>query len=151
MRMIGVLITIAILMVLAGCTAQIPEFKYDSAIKWMDDNIQSEDRILFWYENNIQLRDTAFIYKTLSKQIKFDIAYALITDDHKSTLAIMNKYNAHYLCITQKDSYYANKIAKIAKLKLNDNSILIRATRKGEIPGFLVVYMDKNVSIYKIR
>jgi hypothetical protein len=151
MKVIDVFLLPVFLIVLASCTMKIPAFKYDSAQAWMEYNIKSDDKMLIWYENNIQLTNSSYIYDTVSKQIKYDIAYALITDDHKNTLAIMNKYDANYLCVTQKDSYYASRIAKIAKLKANDNSILIRALRKGEIPGFLVAYMDENLSIYKIR
>ena len=150
------------------------DYRYKDSFEWIKANLNQNDKILCWWDYGHMIRGytgiDVVIYapskdilnsvadkkgpeELMDSEIVHDVAYALATDDHKDTLDIMKQYNASYLFITQeeKEDYKGRTIASIAGKELNDNSIITRATHKGEIPSFLVAYEDNNVMIYKIR
>lgn len=148
--------------------------RYKDSLEWIKANLNSNDKILCWWDYGHMIRGytgiDVVIYapskdilrtvankkgpeELMDSEIVHDVAKALIADDHTETLAIMERYDATYLFITQEE-HEDNKgktISEVAGKDLNDNSIITRAVRKGEIPGFLVVYEDENVMIYKVR
>ena len=146
--------------------------RYRKSLDWIKENLNPNDKIMCWWDYGHMIRGytgidvviyapSKDILETVANkkgpkdlmpsEIVHDVANALVTDNHKETIDIMRKYNANYLFITQSEESTGNIIASIVGKKLNDNSIIIRAIRRGEIPGFLIAYEDENVIIYKLR
>jgi len=146
--------------------------RYRASFEWMKNFLNTNDKILCWWDYGHMIRGytgidvviyapSQDILKTVANkkgpgelmdsEMVHDVAQALVTEDHEETLAIMEKYGATHLFITEDEEGKGLAIASVLDKELTDNSILIRGARKGEIPGFLVVYRDEHVMIYKIR
>jgi len=141
-----------LLLIFSGCARVTPvAYSYTNGLAWLKEHLSPQDKILCWTDYTSLIRSYVGDNHTLDASAQYALSLALTTDDHTKTIALMQKYNATYLFIAQAELQKAERIAHISGTKINDNSLLIIGVRKGEIPGFMIAYMDENVSIYKLR